>query len=144
MRMEGTTGEHPLSADIRRTATALKLARAAGDAYAAARFTARLERLVAEYRDELLTALEALYDQVEAAERGGDAVAAGAANDETGFYIFERTLRTYERLCDRIREREDLPDCLAVAGHAASLEKGAIIAGFRNPDVGDGRVADSA
>jgi len=118
-------GEHTLSADIKRTAAALELARAAGDVYAVGRFTARLERLVGEYRDELLTALEAGYDQVEAAERGGDAVAAGAA-----FQRFERTLWTYERLCDRIREREDLPDCLAVAGHAASLEKGAIIPGF--------------
>ncbi len=96
---------------IRETATSLDNARAAGDAPAATVLARRLTRLVGEYRDELLTALEAGYDQVEAAERGGDAEAADAA-----FQRFERTLRTYERLCDRIMERDDLPDSLAVSG----------------------------
>ncbi len=95
---------------IRETATALHNSRAAGDKYAVGVLSARLARQVAAYRDALLTSLEGQCDQLQAAEALGDAVEAARL-----YPGFERTLRYYERLCDRIRASEDLPDALCMA-----------------------------
>ena len=100
---------------IREAVTAVRNARAAGDAYAVGVLSAYLEGLVAESRDRLLTGLEAELDRLQEAERRGDRVAVNAL-----FPGFERALVHYERLCDRIRASEYLPDSLSVAGEATS------------------------
>lgn len=100
--------------DIRETASALHNARAARDDYAVHVLSDRLARLVAAYRDTLLTSLERLLDQLQAAEARGDRTEAARL-----FPGFERALRQYERLCERIQASEYLPDSLAVAGQWA-------------------------
>ncbi len=93
---------------IRETATAIENARLAGDIQAVGKLSQRLARLVGEYRDSLLLELEARYEQLQTATEKHD-----WSEVNRLFPTFERRLREYERLCDRIRERPDLAVDLA-------------------------------
>ncbi len=99
------------TATLAEISRALRNAAAAHDAGAVEWLARLLERRTRERRDELLSRLEALCDQVEAAECARD----GVGGDEA-LSRFLRTLGEYERLVDAIRVHPHLPDSLTTAG----------------------------
>lgn len=99
-----------ITEQFRETATALDNARAGGDEYAVVVLSTRLACLVREYRDDLVTRLEAACDELREAEARD-----GRTEHDQYSPDIKQQLRLLEDLCAQVRAVEYVPNGPVVA-----------------------------